>query len=666
LNFSFPFNYIFFPSSNLIFFLSPLCLNISLIEMSYDYLTPGVLKSTFSAWVKDPNYGFDWHPLLRVRMLKVRKVEKSKNGKMYYRCIGTDGEMSMHMLVADNTGAFDSGSGHVVTANNHSYRLMGGNKPIVTLSNFTIDENEYPPLDVPLVGMLVDSMSSLDIEPNPAHLQSNANPPNQVQKDEQMNDADFKDKDLDNAQETSAAPQVPGYAGASVPIVKQNLSKQERTASKSKSESRAIVPLKTVTPYNNRWVIKVRVADKSKIIHYNRKTTGKLFNVTFVDESGEIRATGFNEQVDNFYDKLELGKVYYVSGARVNTANKQYSTVKNEFELMFDRSTHIEPSHEDDNSIPVNNYNFVPLDALSEQEANSTVDVLGVLTDVQEVTSITTKKGTPFQKRDISLVDDTGFSIRATLWGDKAAQFDSKPATVIAIKGAKINEFNGRSLSLLNSSSLVPSPDIPESHLMSGWYDSKGKSQDFQPQVDNTAKKEEPKRITLETVLLENLGHSDEPDYFSVKAMAAVISQNGTLYYPSCPDCRKKLVQMPDSTGWSCENCNKVFEKPFYRYVLSVCLNDETDQIWASAFEESGNLIVGATANELAELDERDPELKMRKLQEFPRLEYIFRIRAKQDIYNEVKRVRFSIVSISKLDYAAEAHKLINDLDMLN
>ncbi|KAF5098687.1 hypothetical protein D0Z00_001940 [Geotrichum galactomycetum] len=535
---------------------------------------------------------------------------------------------------------------------------MGGNKPIVTLSNFTIDENEYPPLDVPLVGTLVDSMTSLGIEPNPAHLQS-ANPPIQVQKDEQMNDADFKDN------ETSAAPQVSGYAGASIPIVKQNLSKQERPTSKPKAESRAIVPLKTVTPYNNRWVIKVRVSDKSKIIHYTRKTSGKLFNVTFVDESGEIRATGFNEQVDNFYDKLEIGKVYYVSGARVNTANKQYSNIKNEFELMFDRSTGIEPSHEDDNSIPVNNYSFVPLDAISELEPNSTVDVLGVLTDVQDVTSITTKKQTQFEKRDISIVDDTGFSIRATLWGEKATEFNTKPATVIAIKGAKINDFNGRSLSLLNSSSLIISPDIPESHLMSGWYDSNGKGQSFQSQVDNRAKKEEPKRITLETVLLENLGHSDEPDYFSVKAMAAVISQNGTLYYPSCPDCRKKLVQMPD-TNWRCERCNKMFEKPFYRYVLSVCLNDETEQIWASAFEDSGNMIVGVTANELAELNETNPELKIRKLQEFPRLEYIFRIRATQDIYNDVKRVRFSIVSISKLDYAAEAHKLINDLDMLN
>jgi hypothetical protein len=31
--------------------------------------------------------------------------------------------------------------------------------------------------------------------------------------------------------------------------------------------------------------------------------------VNFVDESGEIRATGFNDAIDKFYELLEVGKV---------------------------------------------------------------------------------------------------------------------------------------------------------------------------------------------------------------------------------------------------------------------------------------------------------------------------------------------------------------------
>lgn len=35
----------------------------------------------------------------------------------------------------------------------------------------------------------------------------------------------------------------------------------------------------------------------------------KVFLESDTDGQGEIRATGFNEQVDKFYDKLDEGKV---------------------------------------------------------------------------------------------------------------------------------------------------------------------------------------------------------------------------------------------------------------------------------------------------------------------------------------------------------------------
>lgn len=59
-----------------------------------------------------------------------------------------------------------------------------------------------------------------------------------------------------------------------------------------------------------RWTIKARVTQKSEIKHWsNQRGEGKLFSVTLMDETGEIRATGFNEAVDAFYNVLEEGKV---------------------------------------------------------------------------------------------------------------------------------------------------------------------------------------------------------------------------------------------------------------------------------------------------------------------------------------------------------------------
>ena len=64
--------------------------------------------------------------------------------------------------------------------------------------------------------------------------------------------------------------------------------------------------------------------------------------MTFMDETGEIRGTAFNAVVDELYDKIQEGKVYYVSKARVNLAKKKYSIIANDYELALERNTEIE------------------------------------------------------------------------------------------------------------------------------------------------------------------------------------------------------------------------------------------------------------------------------------------------------------------------------------
>lgn len=106
-----------------------------------------------------------------------------------------------------------------------------------------------------------------------------------------------------------------------------------------------IMPIDMISPYQNRWTIKARVTYKSDIKHYQSQKSGegKLFTVTFMDETGEIRATGFNSEVDSFSELLQEGQVYYVSNCRVNMAKKQFSNVQNDYELTFQRDTMIEP-----------------------------------------------------------------------------------------------------------------------------------------------------------------------------------------------------------------------------------------------------------------------------------------------------------------------------------
>ena len=105
----------------------------------------------------------------------------------------------------------------------------------------------------------------------------------------------------------------------------------------------AIYPIESLSPYQNHWTIKARVTNKSEIREWsNQRGEGKLFNVTFMDESGEIRATAFNAAAVDFYDRLQDGKVYLVSKAKVGLAKKKFSNVNNEYELTLERNTEVE------------------------------------------------------------------------------------------------------------------------------------------------------------------------------------------------------------------------------------------------------------------------------------------------------------------------------------
>ena len=106
---------------------------------------------------------------------------------------------------------------------------------------------------------------------------------------------------------------------------------------------RSIYPIEGLSPYQNNWTIKARVTQKSEIKTWsNQRGEGKLFNVTLMDETGEIRATGFNAVVDELYDKLEEGKVYYISKGRVNLAKKKFSNVQNDYEMSLEKNTVVE------------------------------------------------------------------------------------------------------------------------------------------------------------------------------------------------------------------------------------------------------------------------------------------------------------------------------------
>jgi replication factor A1 len=439
----------------------------------------------------------------------------------------------------------------------------------------------------------------------------------------------------------------------------QAVVKQEQTPQRSMPSRPAntdghanLYPIEALSPYAHRWTIRVRVTNKTPIkTWHNQSGEGRLFSVNLLDETGEIRATIFHsigEQFDSLYELFTEGNVYYISSpCQVKMANKRFTNVDNDYELTFERDTRVEKAEGEDAAvIPQIQFNFTSIADMAAVENNKTTDVIGILKEVGEVSQIVSKTTSkPYDKRELTIVDESLTQIRLTVWGAQAQSFDAPIESVLAFKGVKVSDFGGRSLSLLSSGSMTVDPDIDEAHKLKGWYDAQGRNDNFATHTNMASGTLGGRKDAYKTIVEVNqvLGlDAEKPDYFTLKATIVYIKQDN-IYYPACPsaDCNKKVNEL-DPGVWRCEKCDKSFPKPQYRYIVSLNVQDHTGQMWLSGFDDTGRIVLGKTADEVAEMKENEEAKAVEAVFEEANCKsFVFRCRAKLDNYRDEQRYVF-------------------------
>lgn len=78
----------------------------------------------------------------------------------------------------------------------------------------------------------------------------------------------------------------------------------------------------------------------------------------------QIQATMFNAAARKFYDRFEMGKVYYISRGSLKLANKQFKTVQNDYEMTLNENSEVEEARNEEIFTPEIKFNFVPIDEL--------------------------------------------------------------------------------------------------------------------------------------------------------------------------------------------------------------------------------------------------------------------------------------------------------------
>ena len=74
---------------------------------------------------------------------------------------------------------------------------------------------------------------------------------------------------------------------------------------------------------------------------------------------------------------FSVGQIFYVSRCTLKIANKQYSNLKNDYEMTFNNNTIIEKC-EDVVDLPCMTFDFVPINEMEKHQPNSIVGKLNL------------------------------------------------------------------------------------------------------------------------------------------------------------------------------------------------------------------------------------------------------------------------------------------------
>ncbi|KAG5670389.1 hypothetical protein PVAND_000658 [Polypedilum vanderplanki] len=411
------------------------------------------------------------------------------------------------------------------------------------------------------------------------------------------------------------------------------------------------MPIDSLSPYQNKWVIKARVTAKSSIRSWkNEKGEGKLFNVDLCDESGEIRCTGFRDSVDRFYDLLEIGKVYYISKCQLKPANKKYSKINNDYEMTMSSETQIQPCSDDTSSIPKIKYNLVSISDLAGKPKDDIVDVIGIAREIGQVTNIVARaSGQQLTKREVTIADQTNASIVLTLWGAEAENFSGFDNPVVLAKNVRIGEYGGgKTLGTTVSSTVLVNPEMPEAHQLKGWYDNNASKCSFVGLSQRTAGPSSAYQwATFNDCLKKQFG-IDKADYFQTMAMIHMIRIEN-MFYKACPSesCNKKVIDSGNGV-YRCEKCNA--ESPNYsnRMLANVLLGDSTSNRWVTLFANVGEKLFGKNTDELVRIKENDKNEFDNLIQKILFKPQIYKLRTQTETYNDVPRNKITCVAVGE------------------
>jgi len=142
-------------------------------------------------------------------------------------------------------------------------------------------------------------------------------------------------------------------------------------------------------------------------------------------------------------------------------------------------------------------------------------------------------------------------------------------------------------------------------------------------------------------------------------------SLHQTMWYAAAPADHNRKVTSRDG-GWWCEYDQTLYPSMTRRFVMQLRAADESGEAGVALFDEAARSLMGSSADELAGLREGAPDGGKgyeAALKSAAWGTWVMRVQARTQEYNGELRRRLAVHSLARMDWGAEARRLVAAID---
>ena len=290
-------------------------------------------------------------------------------------------------------------------------------------------------------------------------------------------------------------------------------------------------------------------------------TATKLLEVIATDGQAKARLLAWGSIAQFFHTKIKEKQTYLFENAQVKATPSRYLKADMiPFDITLNSGASVSPKKA---SIKIPEPNFSKIDVLQSM-INQRTNIKALIIDYDESASdVTLHNESVTTKRELTVADDTGFKIQATLWGETATTFEPELGEAVMIENVLIKSYQQNVTASVDK--IVYCNDLHGQEL-EFWYERHG--DDGIQQLSAAPKR---RLSTSEYPLLDDVSSLSSIEDGSYVKIRDKIKSVEFTEYDGCNTSKTSVVQMGSNNF--CPKCNKTDVSTAQKFVFTLSLS---------------------------------------------------------------------------------------------